>query len=540
MTTDQRPPTNDDRPPTNGGYNARTENREPGSPSSILHPPSPDYRSSPEEHFARVEPIVGASLRRARVALIGLPAAAPLVAYLAACGVGRWLWADHRPPTTDHRPTAAEKLERYLNAQHGAALALDVMTPPPAEWAAAIQRDPPDLVIAAGGPAEHTLALDAATPARIPALLIAPPGDAMPCQAIVVFPGDEVPSAICNLQSAICNLQSWNWRTSAPLCAGLARAILLRDTPFRRADLADLWASGIRTLTINDTHPFDIAWSAPQQSAICDLQSAIFKTPPATRGALLIAGLGSLGSVAATHLARSAHTLVLADPDHVDACNPARQAYPLAAIGRPKAQDLRDRLLAAGATKAIALDQALLDERVVAALVERYAITAALVATGTTADFAIARALRALDVPHVVGRCYPRARYWEAIVVDGRRGPALDDLRGHLRAGPAPAPTPEQITAYSDAGALEAEPATLIESGWAAAWMARLAAQLLAPAGLRERWLLELLAAGQTCLIGGVGVERTPDGPAYAITQPGEIRAWGRASIQDTPADRDT
>jgi hypothetical protein len=157
-----------------------------------------------------------------------------------------------------------------------------------------------------------------------------------------------------------------------------------------------------------------------------------------------------------------------------------------------------------------------------------------LVATGTGADFAIARALHALDVPHVIGRCYPRARYWEAILVDGRRGPALDQVRGHLRAGPAPAPTPEQIAAYSDAGALEAEPATLIESGWAAAWLARLAAQLLAPAGLRERWLLELFAAGQTCLIGGVGVERTPDGPAYAIAQPGEIRAWGRASIQGT------
>jgi hypothetical protein len=168
---------------------------------------------------------------------------------------------------------------------------------------------------------------------------------------------------------------------------------------------------------------------------------------------------------------------------------------------------------------------------VVAALVERYAITAALVSTGTSADFAITRVLRALDVPHVVGRCYPRARYWEAIVVDGRRGPALEDIRGHLRAGPAPAPTPEQIAAYSDVGALEAEPATLVESGWAAAWMGRLAAQMLAPAGLRERWLLELLATGQTCLIGGVDVEHTPDGPAYAIAQPGEIHAWTRDSI---------
>jgi hypothetical protein len=182
----------------------------------------------------------------------------------------------------------------------------------------------------------------------------------------------------------------------------------------------------------------------------------------------------------------------------------------------------------------VALDAALRDKRAVTTLIERHAITAAQVQTGTNADFANARALRARGVPHIVGRCYPRARYWEAIIVDGQRGPALDDLRGHLRLGPAPAPTPEQRAAYSNAGALEAEPATLVESGWAAAWMARLAAQMLAPAGLRERWLLELPATGRTCLVGGVGVERTPDGPAYAVAQPGEIHAWGCASIRGT------
>jgi hypothetical protein len=491
-----------------------------------------------ESHFARVEPIVGASLRRTRVALIGLPVATPIVAHLAACGVRRWLWADDRRLTTDNRRSPIEALCGYLDAQHGPALALNAAALPVSEWLAATRYDPPDLAIAVGGPDEHALALEVATAAHVPGLLITPPTSLAPCHAVVLFPGDEVQSAICNLQSAICNLQSWDWLTSAPLCAGLARAILLRDTPFRRADLANLWASGIRAMTLGGDHPFDVAWSSVQQSAIYNLQSAVFQTPLAPRGALLIAGLGSLGSVAAMHLTRYAHALVLADPDRVDACNPARQAYPLAAIGRPKAQTLRDELITAGASQVVALDAALTDERQVAALVERHAITAALVATGTSADFTIARALRAQDVPHVVGRCYPRARYWEAIVVDGRRGPALDDLRGHLSVGPAPAPTPEQLAAYSDAGALEAEPATLVESGWAAAWLARLAAQLLAPTGLRERWLLELLAAGQTCLIGGVGVEHTPVGPAYAVAQPGQIHAWRRDSIREIRADR--
>jgi hypothetical protein len=95
-----------------------------------------------------------------------------------------------------------------------------------------------------------------------------------------------------------------------------------------------------------------------------------------------------------------------------------------------------------------------------------------------------------------------------------------------MQLGPLPSPTPEQRAAYSDLGALEAEPATLIESGWAAAWAARLASQLLCPVGLRERWLLDLISNRQICLVGGAVVEPTPSGPAYAIDLPGQIYAW--------------
>jgi hypothetical protein len=305
--------------------------------------------------------------------------------------------------------------------------------------------------------------------------------------------------------------------------------LLLRRTPYRRADLEELWGAGKHVLTVgNGDDALSVDWSESGPTP----RRAAFRTPGQRRGKLLIAGLGSLGSVAAMLLAQHSAAMVIADPDRVDAYNPVRQAYPLAALGQPKAQALRAGLLAAGAKDVLALDAALTGERQVAELVARHRITAGLVLTGTDADFAIARALRASDVPHVVGRCYPRARYWEAVLVDGLRGPALQDVRGHLRLGPAPPPTPEQIAAYSDAGALEAEPATLVESGWAAAWMARLGAQLLAPPGLRERWLLELLASQRTCLVGGVGVEHTDNGPAYGVALPGMIRAWGVADIQ--------
>lgn len=485
-----------------------------------------------DAHFARVTPIVGRSLRRMRVALLGLPVAAPLVTHLAACGVGRWLWGDPGDGSPD-------ELRAQLVAQHGSSLARRARVLPRDEWATAVRCDPPNLIIAVGEAVDRRLARDTAVAASVPALLVALSCAPYVCQAIGVFPGDDLPRVAGPLhpRTPVPSLSPWHWATAAPLCAGLARAMLLRDTPFRRVDLEELWRDGARVLTVGgNADPFKVHWSAPGESLphppAPGGRAPFFHTPLARRGTLLIAGLGSLGSVAALHLLPHAARMVIADPDRVDACNPVRQAYPLVAVGQPKARTLREGLLAAGVENVVALDAALTDEQGVIECIERHAVTAALVVTGTAADFAIARALRACDVPHVVGRCYPRARYWEAILVDGQRGPALSDLRAHLPLGPLPAPTPEQQAAYSDAGALEAEPATLVESGWAAAWMARFVAQLLAPLGLRERWLLDLLAAQRTCIIGGVGVERTAEGPAYGVALPGAIRAWGRSGIR--------
>lgn len=489
--------------------------------------------NQPDTHFARVTPIVGRELRARRVALAGLPLAVPLVEYLAACGVGRWLWlAGH----------GAAELRAALEARHGPALALEAHEHALGAWLQALAGA--DLLIAPADLPVLPAALDAARAAGIPALLFEPPSASTPCRALVILPEDspdswDGASRWCQLTTFPPQLPTpadWDWLTAAPLVAGLARALLLRNTPFARADLAALWAGGAREFRFGAPGDPLAASFTSRQSAVgrqnnaCSLPTAgyrlpAFRTPPARRGVLLVAGLGSLGSVTAELLRDSVAGMLLADPDHVDAFNPARQAYLPAEIGRPKALALAKRLRQLGSPNVLGLAVALTDERAVAELAERHAVTAALVATGTAADFAIARALRDLGVPHVVGRCYPRARFWEAIVVDGRRGPALADIRGRVAAGPAPAPTPEQIAAYSDAGALEAEPATLVESGWAAAWLARLAAQLLAPPGLRERWLLELLAAERTCLIGGVGVEPAEGGPAYGVAAPGQVRA---------------
>jgi hypothetical protein len=70
-----------------------------------------------------------------------------------------------------------------------------------------------------------------------------------------------------------------------------------------------------------------------------------------------------------------------------------------------------------------------------------------------------------------------------------------------------------------------------METGWAAMWLARLLAQLMRPATLREGWFLARLAAGASCFIGGLVVEMGAGGAAFGVRVPGEIHAWSIEEI---------
>jgi hypothetical protein len=475
------------------------------------------------EHFARVLPVVGEELRNRRVALWGLPAGAPLVHYLAGCGIGQWLV--QAPDANGFDSIAAA-----LQAQHGAALALAWDGVPDGFWQVRLADWQPHLVIVVDGPAAGMPPLDA------PLLQVVRPRSGSGCMLQVTLPGRQQQE----LKVQAGPLDYWEWATAAPLCASVARALLMRNGPSARGDLAHWWAGGCAHVVVGGTQPLRARWfmghsvtgpvpasaSAPQR----------YVTPPARRGRLLVVGLGTLGSLAAQPLAKLCRQMVVVDDDLVAAANPVRQAYPLSSIGQPKATELAMLLHRRSACLVTPVVSRLNSEEQVQRLVQEHAIDVALVATGTNADFAIARALHASGVSHVVGRCYPRGRYWEGILVDGNRGVPYAALRGQVEVGPAAAPTVEELAAYSEAGALEAEPATVVECGWAAMWLARLTAQLLAPQGLRERWLLALLAAEATCLVGGIMVEQTAAGPAYQIRAPGEVHAWRRAQVQEAQA----
>ncbi len=131
--------------------------------------------------------------------------------------------------------------------------------------------------------------------------------------------------------------------------------------------------------------------------------------------------------------------------------------------------------------------------------------------------------------------------------MDGAAGASYEQMRRGVVAGPLPPPTSEELLSYGAVGELAGEPATAMETGWAAMWLARLTAQMLVPVNLREGWWLARLAADASCFIGGVGVEkvaeRVEEGGAkleaeqgtekvaYGIGVPGQIHAWSSALI---------
>lgn len=507
------------------------------APSGLVLAPN-TLMYEPIAHFARVLPVVGAVLHERRVALIDAAAGAEVAGLLAACGVLRWSLSP-TPPVAAADPLARcfgvgyigqaahLALPAALAAQHGSA--------PPWEWellpstGQLADLASLDLVLVAGSEANLAHGQHLAAAHACPLIWLCPPATITVSTWATGYP--------------LSRLATGNaYATPDPFAAAaLAKALLLCGTAYARPDIEQLLTENVLPPTPESAVPFALATSTFQTP----LDAPVLRE----RSALVI-GCGSLGSLIAYDLARVVRRLVLVDGGMVSLYNPVRQLYTVQRVGQPKAvalcAELHERLGVA-APELLAHSTDIDDETQIAELVAQYQPTLAVVSTGTYADFALARGLRAAGVAHLVGRCYPRARYWEAILVPDAAAPCLGCLRGQLYTGPPPAPTPEEAARYTSAGDLQSEPATLVESGWAAACMARLALQLLAPPGLREHWCSTLIARQQTCLIGGAyappPTERaTPSADPlrlpYGIARPGQVRAYGLAEVLGSAATR--
>jgi hypothetical protein len=463
------------------------------------------------DYFARVAPVLGEGLAGRVVAVDGLSLAAPVVELLASCGLDRVLLADTReraawpmlqlfraPGGRGTPRTARGCLARYARWKNRhVPLRLDPLPssssgPAPAPrvdlWLVACLAEP-------GAPAA-TVWDEAAR--RVTMHLV--PGDLFSC---------------LNVSTRV---------------ARTIRDLLLGRAPWPRGALhhgAPLWPFA------ESEHPLPPPSPAP--------------APRAPEGAhLLVVGCGSVGSEAVRLLATLGARFTLVDGARVSPFNPVRQWFGLEEVGRLKVRALAARLAPARA-RTLALDLSSTEPGSLArfeALLDEDRPDLALLATGTADHGPLAEALFRRGVPHVAACAYPRARFFEAVVVLPGETPCLHCYRGHLfRGAEPPAPVDDELARFLYAEpderererlylGLVAEPATRVETARIADVASHLALEALAPRASRAAWFRRLVEAQTTVLLGGNTVVETEAGtPAYGLTRPGQVVRLGREDL---------
>ncbi|GMV83943.1 MAG: hypothetical protein AMXMBFR7_51270 [Planctomycetota bacterium] len=323
--------------------------------------------------------------------------------------------------------------------------------------------------------------------------------------------------------------------------AALARAELLRGSPHEPAEARLLLNSPRSSVLFGHARwPWWIRSFEREAADVWIKAQPVFKSwkPLSRRGRVLVVGCGSLGSIAAETLAPHVEAMTLSDPERVDLENLVRQAYDPNEVGRWKAEALAERLARYGAhTQALmrAEEDSPDGVRKFGNLLDLLRPDLVILTTGTGAEYAMAEALRKRGIRHVAARCYARARFFELILVDGAIGPCFHCLREQVHTGPAPSLTPEQHARYDPAwrpGELNAEPATVLDSGYCALALARAGLELLKPPSERASWLSETLAQERTCWLGANHAERDVRGHwAYGIDCPGKLVTFGVEDI---------
>lgn len=369
------------------------------------------------------------------------------------------------------------------------------------------------------------------SPAPALRLSILPATRAIHARIDAIPAGETWPQPECAPGGPIASLEAINrW-------AALARAELLRGTPHEPAEARLLLHSPRASVLFGHARwPWWIrGFEREAADAWIEAQPLAEAPSPVSRqGRVLVVGCGSLGSIAAEALAPHVETMSFSDPERVDLENLVRQAYEPNEVGRWKAEALAERLTRYG-VQTQALLRAEEDTpdgvRKFGDLLDRLKPDLVMLTTGTGAEYAMAEALRRRGIRHLAARCYARARYFELILVDGANGPCFHCLREQVHTGPAPSLTPEQHARYDSTwrpGELNAEPATVLDSGYCALALARTGLELLKAPSERSSWLRESLSQERTCWLGANHAERDATGRwAYSFDLPGKLATFG-------------
>ena len=524
-----------------------------------------------DEYYKRVLPIVGTHLNHMGIQVYDLPFLSKAVELLISCGALQFGFSDLSTPEPDiiHRvwginqdspftDTFVRRMKSHNEFEDRFQLSSGLLTLPS--------------IVLGGGTLEmcHT-AYERGAQTGVPTVcgMLLKGG----CSIItVMMPDESYPWSNLPLDPEFDIQRSYlDWIDLNNQVAHIAKAVLLIGTSREPEDTTALLKSGKTTVLVN--HPSwpwvsrygnlhdggELAWltSAIETARGQEIQK-YRDAPMLSEKTVMIVGIGSLGSLIAEHFRNLDANIMGIDGKDVSLHNPVRQLYPTSAIGQKKAFALAKLLAEQGGECQIDRqtdhlivskqggqffwgeieeipDSADGRDRFVA-LLSMLSPDLVVLTTAHPAEFRMADELRKQDIPHVIGRCYPRARWFEATVVDGENGPCFGCLQGHLYTGILPSLTEEELARYEESsgeeeesGMLDAEPATRVDTSHCADAVTRLGLQLLTPSEQRAEWFRRMLREERPCLIGGNHAEyqQEQDGWSFGITTPGTAKLFG-------------
>jgi molybdopterin/thiamine biosynthesis adenylyltransferase len=516
-----------------------------------------------EEYYARVKKITGTHLFEKIIGVFNAPFTSKAIELLATCGVVKIGFYGK----TDIGDFFANvwKMDSGAEFEHEFVNVLKSHNQFEDRWEFLFDTEEKEDILLAGGTWEICVnAYKHAREKNIPAILSLLFANGTSVISVVV-PGDPFPFTGSEKERIVevSADQYFDWIDLNNQMANIAKAILLEGTEWQRNDIMAKINGQERMLLmahptwpwvsryINISNDTDFKWLRQITSLGANgsiVPKGFFKKT------VLVVGLGSLGSVTAEHFMTLGCSIVGIDGKDVSIYNPSRQQFSTADIGESKAFALarslafrkkisvenydeeRLTLLAEGKSY-VGIKKDIHDSRegskLFAEIIEEYNPDLVVLATAHPAEYRMADECRKKNIPHIVCRCYARARWYEITCVNGNRGPCFGCMQGHLYKGAPPSLTEEELAVYErsgdEANKVQAEPATRVDTSRCADFVARLGLQFMLDDAQRASWFLQMLSEERTCLIGGNYCEYHEENHewSYGVSVPGGVSLYG-------------
>lgn len=521
-----------------------------------------------DQYYSRVEKIVGTHLINKRISVFNAQFVSKVVELLVSCGTLGWNFMSKTKTSHDILQIFGE-LPRSDNFEESFALYLQNENHFEDRWKFYFQDNDldTDLVICAGTNYTCQKAYAYAQKKNVPCIIgfLFHGGTSI---ISTIFPGDAYPFANIGQEDHQIINRLPDWIDLNNQMANIAKALLLHGSEWERADINEILDNKQNTLLL--THPswpwvnkyFDIYDPEKKKWLQNTVQKAQNDHQPAdiTGKHVLIVGAGSLGSIAADYFRILGANLTIIDCKNVSDHNPIRQLFSTRDIGKIKAfclpeimacksgfntegkiLDEKKITFSEGNRSFIGINQGISNDKYGKAyfreLLENEKPDLVVLVTAHQAEYRMTHVLRDMGIPHLTAGCYPRARWFEVITINGKQGPCFGCLKGHLYHGTAPSLTEEQNARYdsqvSEEGMVQAEPATRIETSRCVDTLFRIGVELLMKPEDQKSWFKKMINEERTFLIGGNYAEKKEGEEEYSfgIETPGGTALYGTINL---------